>query len=176
MDALSRLLHLHPVRTALDSRCQFVEPWHMELAPEQQGVAPYHLIVQGEAWLEVAGQQSVKLVAGDMLVLPRGNSHRLYANGTNQLLSDMSSPNTPDPSGLINDNAGTVTDILCGQFHFGDSTTNTLVGALPDVVHVRTVGRAELNDRRALIDLLRDETTGSRPGASPRRQTTCRVI
>ena len=59
------------------------------------GIAPYHLIVEGQAMLHRPGQAPLQLLAGDMLVLPRGQAHTLHIGAQDQL-----------------------TDILCGQFDF----------------------------------------------------------
>jgi len=159
MDALSRLLFLHPVRTALDTRCQFGEPWCMERAREDHGVAPYHLIVEGKARLDVDGHDPVELVRGDMLVLPRGHTHRLYNGSAICALPRVSFVGGENIARVINDGLGPVTDILCGQFHFGTATNNTLINALPDIVLVRTAGRQEFVGLQALVALLRAETT-----------------
>ena len=50
MDALSRLLALYPMRTALDIRCQFGAPWAISEDAAGPGIAPYHLIVSGSGW------------------------------------------------------------------------------------------------------------------------------
>ena len=63
MDPLSHLLSLYPVRTALDVRCRFGAPWVLDHEGTPRGVAPYHLIVRGEAQAE--GQT---LQTGDIIV------------------------------------------------------------------------------------------------------------
>ena len=45
MDALSRLLSLHPVRAGLDIRCRFGQPWNLPNPALPSGVAPYHFIL-----------------------------------------------------------------------------------------------------------------------------------
>ena len=148
MDALSRLLSLHPIRTALDTRCRAAAPWNVDHLAQSHGTAPYHLVVEGGAWLELAGQPPLRLRAGDMLVLPRGHAHTLRV-GVDDGQAD-----------------GALTDILCGQFHFGAAAANTLIGALPDVVLIRTDGGPEFAGLQALVPLLRDESSATRPGAN----------
>jgi AraC family transcriptional regulator, activator of mtrCDE len=146
MDALSRLLSLHPLRTVLDTRCCGAMPWSVDHVARSYGTAPYHLIVEGGARLVVDGHQPVQLVAGDMLVLPRGHAHTLHVGA-----------GLPDT---------TITDILCGQFHFGAAATSTLIDALPDIMLVRSAGHPEFVSLQVLVSLLRDESSGFRPGAS----------
>ncbi|RZO10762.1 AraC family transcriptional regulator [Pseudomonas moorei] len=165
-DALSRLLLLHPVRTELDTRCRINAPWRMAHPAEQPFVAPYHLVVEGTALVDIDGHDSLELHAGDMLVFPHGHAHRLYTSD-----ADENTPmHTVYREALVakigNEGAGPLTDILCGQFHFDVSGSKTLVDALPDIVHVRTAGRHEFVGLQALVTLLRDETNEALPGAS----------
>jgi len=145
MDALSRLLSLYPVRTAFDTRCCASAPLRLDYPAHAQGSAPYHLVVEGCAVLEMDGHAPRALAAGDMLLLPRGQAHRLRLGGVAA---------APAP-----------TDILCGQFHFSEEGGSALPDALPDIVLIRTAGRAELAGLQALVNLLRDEASTPRHGA-----------
>jgi AraC family transcriptional activator of mtrCDE len=165
LDALSRLLSLHPVSTALDTRCQLGVPWRMEQHSQPFGIAPYHLIVEGNAFLDVDGHEPIQLQAGDMLVLPRGHKHSLYTSPTTEAAPLRHLSDTGVVSVVGNDSSGARTDILCGQFQFGTSATSTLISALPDILLVRTAGRDELASLRTLVGMLRDETNEPRPGA-----------
>jgi len=177
MDALSRLLSLHPIRTALDTRCRSAAPWSVDHVAQSHGTAPYHLVVEGGAWLEMAGQAPLQLRAGDMLVLPRGHAHTLRIGGLGGG-RDLGGGGLGDGGGLgggggggglgVDDGQpdGALTDILCGQFHFGAAAANTLIGALPDVVLIRTDGGPEFAGLQALVPLLRDESSAAKPGAN----------
>lgn len=165
MDALSRLLSLHPVQTALDTRCRVAVPWSIDYLAQSYGVAPYHLIVEGSAWLEVAGHEMVQLVAGDMLMLPRGHAHRLHTSTAGDAPVMVSLASHGHVAQLGNTASGPLTDILCGQFNFGAAAASSLIGALPDIVLIRTAGRPEFAGLQALVTLLRDEASEFRPGA-----------
>jgi AraC family transcriptional activator of mtrCDE len=165
-DALSRLILLYPVRTELDTRCYFNAPWRVAHPAEQQYVAPYHLIVEGSALVDIQGHDTITLQAGDMLMLPRGHAHRLYTPDADDTTPLYTMYREAPVARLGNTAGGPLTDILCGQFHFNVSGSQTLVDALPDIVLVRTAGRQEFVGLQALVTLLRDETNEARPGAS----------
>jgi AraC family transcriptional activator of mtrCDE len=165
-DTLSRLLLLHPVRTELDTRCRFRAPWRMAYPAEQPHVAPYHLVVEGMALVEIEGHAPLELQAGDMLVFPHGHAHELHTSDANEATPVHRMYNETSLAQMGNDAGGTLTDILCGQFHFDMSGSHILVDAMPDVVLVRTAGRHELQGLQALVTLLRDETNEARPGSS----------
>ena len=77
MDTLSRLLSLCTLRTTLDIRCSLAAPWVLDDPPAAPGVAPYHLIVDGHATVDVPGGERHELGAGDIVVFPHGGAHRL---------------------------------------------------------------------------------------------------
>lgn len=167
MDTLSRLLSLHPIQAALDKRYRMTGNWKIEHAEQPHGIVPYHLILEGDAWLDVEGHEPLLLSAGDMLVLARGHRHCLHLGDPAEacvvppltLASD-------DPSRIVKSGDGPLTDILCGQLLFGTAAQGTLISALPDIVLVKAAGRADLDNLQTLVRLLRDEASGSRPGAS----------
>jgi len=157
MDALSQLLSLYPMRTALDVRCHFGAPWVLDHPGTASGVAPYHLIVRGEARV---GEQTLQ--AGDIVVFPHGEAHRLY-------LGDpaAASPMRGGPPGLLrfegNDGDGPATDILCGEFRF--DTDDSLLTALPPMLVVRTADRADTAGLRHLMEILQTEAETPRAGS-----------
>src|SRR5471030_507592 len=171
MDALSRTLALYPARSALDVRCQLGAPWVLRHEAEAPGVAPYHLIVSGTAWLERSGADSIELRAGDIVLLPRGCAHRLRAGDAD---ADGAGGTPPlrinvGARGLQwkrNDGDGAVADILCGKFEFEHGAANPVLMALPEVLLVRTAGRADFAGLQALMAMLRSETERQQPGAN----------
>lgn len=163
MDSLSHLLSLYPVRTALDTRCRFGAPWVMDHDGAPHGVAPYHLIVRGEALAEGAGSGSLALQTGDIIVFPHGAAHRLHIGDIGQATPLHSTP------GLLrvesNDGAGPQTDILCGEFHFDSNGSAGLLAALPPVLVVHTAGRPDAQSLRHLMRMLQEETETPRGGS-----------
>lgn len=165
MGALSQLLSLYPVRTALDVRCRFGDPWVLDHAGSTMGVAPYHLVVRGHGWLEMDGRKDVPLEAGDIVVFPKGSAHRLRSE---QAAALPPAPVHETDDGVLrlvaNEGEGPETGILCGQFEFGEAAANGLLAALPELVHIRTGGRQDLAMLHQLIEMLRLEAETARPG------------
>jgi AraC family transcriptional activator of mtrCDE len=166
LDALSRLLALYPVRVALDYRCHFGAPWRMDEASVAAGVAPYHLIVEGMAWLDTVEQKDIQLQAGDIVVLPHGSAHCLRTGGDAlaQPVRGATSPSQVLPV-KINDGAGPATDILCGQFRFDPAAAGVFLTALPPLILLRSAGRPDMAGMRTLIAMLRGEIEAERAGA-----------
>lgn len=171
MDALSHFLALYAPSGSLDVRCHLNAPWELEHQREAAGVATYHVVVAGEARLDMAGHPSVLLHAGDIVVFPRGSAHRLRA-GTGAAAEAVAPPprDVPD-AGLpvrvkANGGDGASCDILCGRFVFDDAAGQALLAALPEMLLVRSADKPEFCDLRALIAMLRRETGAMRPGSA----------
>jgi len=166
MDALSRLLSLHPVGATLDKRCRFGDGWGVDHAPHPAGVAPYHIVLAGRTWLSVEDRAPMLLQAGDMLMLPRGQAHRIHGGEPDRVLPARVQTTAGAVPLVSNDGAGPGIDILCGEFAFQGDGRNLLMAALPGVMQVRTAGRPDAARLRGLVALLRDETADARPGAA----------
>lgn len=166
MDALSRLLALHPLRTALEVRCHFAAPWVIDHAPAEPGVAPYHLIVEGEAWLEAGESEPVALQAGDVVVFPHGVGHRIRTEHAELATPETIARHAHVVAQVSNQGNGPMAEVLCGQFEFGDAGSRVLLNALPELIHVRTAGREDFAGLRSLVAMLRSESASLRPGTA----------
>jgi AraC family transcriptional activator of mtrCDE len=164
MDTLSRILYLHPMQAALDSRCQLRAPWRIYNDAASEGIAPYHLIVEGNCRMDIPDNETFTLQAGDMLMFPRGTPHCLYTSSTEAALPIQQCAAPKVITLMTTNGTGPMTDILCGQFHFNTMAANTLMASLPDVVQVRTTGSPDFIGLHALAMMLRDETAQDRPG------------
>lgn len=166
MDALSRLLSLYPLRTALDVHCHFGAPWVLDEPAVAHGIAPYHLVVSGTARLDCALQKNVALEAGDIVVFPKGAAHRIYTDDPALALPAHAVSQTQLITHKSNGGAGPVTDLLCGRFEFNTERGNALLEALPEFILVRSAGREDFAGLRALMTMLKVETERMRPGAN----------
>jgi AraC family transcriptional activator of mtrCDE len=159
MDSLSHLLSLYPVRTALDVRCRFGAPWVLDHDGAPRGVAPYHLIVHGEALYG-----DLALQTGDIIVFPHGSAHRLHIGDP-----ALATPMRSGEPGLLhfkhNDGDGPQTDILCGEFHFDSDGSEGLLAALPTMLLVRTAGRPGAQSLRHVMRMLQEEAEAPRAGS-----------
>lgn len=175
MDALSRLLTLYPLRTALDVRCQFGAPWLLSHEGSDHGIAPYHVVVRGSASVDAGAERGLPLTVGDIVVFPHGTAHRLYINDNGadgpsaQALPLLPVPGEHVVSQMSNHGPGAATDVLCGEFRFESDAIAGLLAALPAVIIVHTANRPEAAGLHHLLAMLQLETDGGetpRPGAS----------
>jgi AraC-like DNA-binding protein len=87
MDALSEVLRVIKLDSAIFFNAEFSEPWCLE-SPESRALAPmlardtghviiYHLLSEGRAYVQLPEGERVSLVAGDLVTFPHGHGHFL---------------------------------------------------------------------------------------------------
>jgi AraC family transcriptional regulator, activator of mtrCDE len=112
--ALESLLSQSMLRVDIVAELQYCGSWFMDEPRYDCGL--FHLVGAGECRLEspaLAG--AIQLEAGDLVVFPHGDPHRLSA-----LSEDSSS-----------------TSLICGELHFSSNTAHPLSLALPACFVVR---------------------------------------
>lgn len=159
------------MRTSLDIRCSLAAPWVLEQGDAAPGVAPYHLVVDGEAAVDTPSGERLALRAGDIVVFPHGGAHRLHAGDLARATAPQAVPlSAPGPLlHVANADGGEAAPraaILCGQFVFDDAARRLLLPALPSALVVHSAARADLAGLHALVTMLRAESEGARPGAA----------
>jgi AraC-like DNA-binding protein len=91
MDALSEILRVVKLDSAIFFNAEFSEPWCLS-SPQASTLAPifvggaahiiiFHLLSEGRAWVEVDDGERVELCSGDIVTFPHGHRH-LIGNGT----------------------------------------------------------------------------------------------
>jgi AraC family transcriptional activator of mtrCDE len=165
MDTLSRLLSLYTIRTSLDIRCELAAPWVLDEPAATPGVAPFHVVVEGGARVDVSGHDSLDLAPGDVVVFPGGSAHRLHAGAAADAVPvrPLAGDGPLQRHGNGGDGPGTA--ILCGSFVFEGAARAALVRALPEVMVVRASRADDFPGLHALVRLLQHETASVRPGA-----------
>ncbi|ANF88901.1 AraC family transcriptional regulator [Pseudomonas antarctica] len=163
MNSIDTLITLANLRGSLDLRCQFQGDWALDHAPENLGVAPYHIVLSGTCRAELTGGQHVTLGEGDILLMPGGATHLLRSPGSRI---------QPMPPRVIEGGLLPVhrlggervdLDMLCGSFHY--NRQSLLFAALPEYLVVSSRQWQGDGQLAALIALLRSEADGQQLGA-----------
>ncbi len=165
-DPLSEVLLPVRVRSSIYCRSEFSAPWGF--AVEARPSATFHLVLEGDGWLEVAdGSEPRRLEAGDLVLLPRGPAHQLRdrLNSKAPLLTDLLADNPPSNGLLRHGGGGRRTHVLCGRYSLESPGRVPLLAALPSVVLVRAAAPESQDWLPATIDLLRREVQSDAPGA-----------
>lgn len=164
-DWLSRLLAVMPVTGTLDIRCHYAAPWKIAFELSEAGVMPYHVVLQGRAFLEdPVGDRPQQLQAGDIVILPRGDAHILHDGS-----GAIPRPAVHRPAGthMVSENNGTgePLDLLCGHFRIARPHDRIMREYLPSQLVVKSSFPGEPGDAGVvreqlskLVSLMRTET------------------
>ena len=137
-DGLSQLLFRLTVSSTLYCLSEMSSPWGFKVAA-RSGPA-FHLLTSGSAWLEIEDEpDTVRLLAGDLVILPRGQAHLVRDSRESPVLwLDNILADTPPVNGrLEHGGGGQRSELLCGGFAVDQLTARPLLEALPVVVHLR---------------------------------------
>ncbi|MNO97582.1 HTH-type transcriptional activator Btr [compost metagenome] len=148
MDALSQILKVVHLVGAIFINARFTAPWCYQ-SPRADSVAPllepgaecvviFHLITEGECYVELGAQPPLHLVAGDVVIFPQGHAHRM-----------TSAPGLPPAAGgrldevlarrprqLNFGGGGAVTRLVCGYLACDARLASLLLNGLAPVVKV----------------------------------------
>jgi AraC-like DNA-binding protein len=148
MDALSDVLRAVRLTGAIFFDVHASEPWVAEtpagksivgaMFPGSEHLICYHVVTQGNCWATVAGQPPMRLTAGDIIVLPHGDTHVLSSTIGLRRTPDMSLYRTPRDGQLpvsisMGDPEGVPAHFVCGFLGCDARPFNPLLSALPPV-------------------------------------------
>jgi AraC-like DNA-binding protein len=152
MDALSDVLRAVRLSGAFFFDVHARAPWVAEtplgrsvvhaMFPGSDHLISYHLLMEGSCWLEVEGEQPVKLASGDIIVLPHGDTHVLCTEIGMRKSPQMSMYRRPDSCELlpakiqVGTDTGEPAHFVCGFLGCDSRPYNPLLTALPRMIHV----------------------------------------
>lgn len=161
MNAIDTLITLADVRGSLDLRCQFQGDWALDHDHQSVGVAPYHVVLAGECRIELPGGRRLKLLPGDIVVLPGGTEHLLASPGT-RVAASLPRMQTGGLLPIKRFGDGADLDLLCGRFLYQPDAM--LFRALPDHLVISSQNLSDGDPLCALVALLRGEAQANRAG------------
>jgi AraC-like DNA-binding protein len=135
VDALLRDLR---VSSTVYCSSTFSAPWGFGI--HAHGLAAFHVVASGDCWLEVdAAGEARHLRAGDLVVLPRGETHWLRDDPDSPTLwlEDLLARDPVDAElRLRSGGGGATTELLCGAFAIEGHRRHPVLSALPSVISV----------------------------------------
>jgi AraC-like DNA-binding protein len=165
MDPLAAVLSVAGVRGTVAATLSAGEPWGLLMAPAPG--AAFHAVTAGTAWLRAGGQPPVRLMPGDVVLLPTGVSHILASEAEaeaepfdHQAAERALAAGEPMPLGTIPGQ----TRIVCAAYQQDPAVTQPLLSLLPDVLHIPASQASHGLD--ATLRLLATEARHRQPGAA----------
>jgi AraC family transcriptional regulator, alkane utilization regulator len=150
MDALSDLLHAVKLNGALFLEARFTAPWCAEVHPSYGAaemlarfnpVVFFHILTDGRCKVRLpAGGHAIDLAAGDLILIPRGDTHLLGSDlGLAPVDSDVLMRPAPPGGGMPTIDHGGGGDearFLCGFLSCDKALCRMLLDALPRLLRV----------------------------------------
>lgn len=175
MDPLSIALRSIQMSGSLIARAELTAPWGMGLEPFSAAV--FHVILSGSGWLRTEEGRTIRLSAGDVAVLMRGQRHELVSESGVPITSfaDLMQHCVPGrfPSiGIAG--GGDQATMLCGFFKFERQTSHPLLRVLPDLIHVNAgAGTGMIEGLVAMADA---ESAMPLPGSGALTDLLCGLL
>ena len=150
VDPLRAALERVSIEGALFLRGEYREAWAYTsptgaetahfLAPGSEALAFFHLIADGRCWIEVDDNSRLWAEAGDVVVLPYGDRHRMGGSEPAELVSVMSfmpPPPWPQMPVIHYGQDGARTEVVCGYLLSDDVLFDPALRMFPPVFVVR---------------------------------------
>ncbi|WP_419751946.1 AraC family transcriptional regulator [Geodermatophilus sp. CPCC 206100] len=141
MDLLSAVLQELRLTSAAYRSLELHAPWRLRFDGGLRGV---HVVVSGNCTLRVDGQAPLDLRPGDLVVLPRADSHELASAQALGVppVSALDLARRTQGNRIVVGGAGEVTTIVCGAFSFGDEDHPAVAGFPPCILVPGHEGRS----------------------------------
>jgi AraC-like DNA-binding protein len=148
MDVLSEVLKLVKLEGALFFNGEFSAPWCVDssgsaamtpyLAPGAEHLINYHFLIEGHAYARLLDGERVELTAGDIVIFPHGDPHRL-GNGLTEKSVDGAQMSAFLADGLKLarfGGGGDVTRFVCGYMACEARLCDIFLAGLPRMLKV----------------------------------------
>jgi AraC-like DNA-binding protein len=152
MDALSETLRVVRLVGAIFINARFTAPWCYQspradsaaplLEPGAERVVIYHLVTEGECYVELGDEPPMHLMAGDVVIFPRGDAHRMASQPglTPAKGSRLEEVLARRPRQLDFGGGGVTTRLVCGYMACDARLAQMLLTGLPPILRVNMRG------------------------------------
>lgn len=149
VDALSEVLRVIRLDSAIFFHAEFSEPWRLT-SPASKTLAPeltdraghviiYHLLCEGRAFVELTTGRRVAPTAGDLITFPHGHEH-LLGNGSSALAVDagetLRDVRMHSLEALHAGGGGSRSRFICGFLVCDPQLAQGFLAGLPPFIHV----------------------------------------
>jgi AraC family transcriptional activator of mtrCDE len=165
MDTITHLIRMARLDASLDKRCLLAGTTVMDVPEYGEGKAPFHVLLDGVCTLELPTRH-ITLRAGDVVVLPGGQPHRVRTDGAGRPQGVVETPGSTFDTIRSREGEGVI-DLFCGHYSFGRGAGSLLFQSLPDPLYVSFAEAADANEIvRMLSTIMRQEAHNDGPGAA----------
>jgi AraC family transcriptional regulator, alkane utilization regulator len=166
-DVLTDVLETVRVGAACYGRVEAAAPWGIGVAADEED-AKFHVVLSGECWLDVDGQEPIHLSGGDLVALPHGHAHSLRdvpGSPIRPLTDLITAPSGKCQSSITTGGDGASATLVTGSFHFEDRRNNPLLSVLPPVIVLPGELSRNVHWLEPTLKFIACEAASGRPGA-----------
>jgi AraC-like DNA-binding protein len=179
MDALSQTLSVVRMTGAIFINAHFTAPWCYRspaaasaasiLEPTAERIVIFHFITEGECFVEMPDGSVTHLKAGDVVIFPGGEAHRM----SSQPGLAAAAPARPleevlarRPRRLSYGGGGAITRVVCGYMACDERLAHMLLGGLPSPLRVNVRGSSSGSWLESSLNYAIQEARSPRPGGN----------
>jgi AraC-like DNA-binding protein len=157
MDPLSDLLRVVRLDGAYFFPVEATSPWCVQsgparelrprIMPEAEHLISYHILLAGQCFGGLLGEDQVELVAGDVILFPQGDAHVMSSPRAGSLTPEVYTvaPGPYPETVRVGRQGAPDTSFMCGYLGFDRGPFNPLLSALPRRLHMRGLPQAWLD-------------------------------
>jgi len=164
MDSLSLILDDMHFDGVVFASTYNTSPWRWRLATP--GLASFHIVTSGQAWLMREGEEPVPIQTGDLIVLPAGNLHHMQDKPQTLAVAQDLLPFMAASELEPHEHGGggsSTCSLISGHARFDVDMAAPLIAALPSLMHVRGLGEAPPLWLAIGLQFLAQEVAAQRP-------------
>ena len=179
MDALSETLRVVRLVGAIFIQARFTAPWCYQspradtvapiLEPGAERVVIFHMITEGECFVEMSEGPPVRLMAGDAVIFPAGDAHRMGSQPGLEPASGGASLRevlARRPGQIAYGGGGATTRLVCGYLACDARLARMLLNGLPALLRVNVRGSNAGTWLEASMRYALAEARSPRPGGA----------
>jgi len=163
IDPLGEALHALRMSGVFCCRSEATAPWGVAMPP-MAGCAMFHVVTEGQCWIETPDAPARRLRPGDFVLVPHGHGHRLVSEPGGHA-DDLFALPREFTSGryevLRFDGGGAACGLVCGAVKFEDPAARRLIALLPPMLWIEA---GEAPWMQATLQHLAAEARQMRPG------------
>jgi AraC-like DNA-binding protein len=170
-EQLTAVLNRLQLRGAIFLHGRYTEGWGYRSAPGQDVAAMlapgaerlllFHVVAEGRCWIAIDGSERVWAEAGDVVVIPYGDTHEMGGSDEAEVVDIrmlMNPPPWTEMPFIVHGGGGDSTHVVCGYLQCDDPLFDPVLQVFPKVFVVRPTGPAAAWVR-ASIDYATGQTT-----------------
>jgi AraC-like DNA-binding protein len=177
MDPLSDVLRDLHLESTVFCVFELRAPWGLQKTAHEG--APFHIVTEGRCWLQFELEAPIELTAGDLVVIPHGEGHKLLSSPdspSEPLMTVLArhgvhrtwTPGMPPSRPLeirLGSTEGERARLISGVFAFRDRRRNPVLETLPRLIRVAGEHGRARPWLEAALGLLVEEAFSQAPGA-----------